>query len=254
VKKVEFNVLTHKCDDPNCRYRTIDYQIELEEKYAEIELITYAINRNPYKWRILREYLLHFLLSLNFTKRNWRGIGNMRIEDFITLASYIFPDDYYVRLQSLEEVDEVMHLEDFVKLLHSEHKAGNQDGWKGLMVKRKPRMFHHSIFYNPFWFDYRRSQEKSELFGSSGGKVEVFLDMLYEISPEIIKRYVKMVKIDEDEPEEWAYIYLSKELGKCIQEAFWSREIDLISASDMIRYRLKYDKSCIERLADSLNA
>jgi hypothetical protein len=257
MKKVEINVFTHKCDDPNCRYRIIDYQIKLKEKYAEIELITYVIHRNPYKWRVLREYLLHFLLSLNFTRSNWQSIGNMCIEDFITLASYIFPEDYHVRLQSLEEVDKVMHLEDFVKLLHSEHKAGNNqiDGWKGLMVKREPRMFHpHSIFYNPFWFDYRRSQEKSELIKSSGGEVEGFLDMLYEISPELIKRYVEKVEIDEDEPERWAYIYLSKKLRKYIQKAFWSREIDLISASDTIRYSLKYDKSCIERLADSLNA
>ncbi len=84
--------------------------------------------------------------------------------------------------------------------------------------------------------------------------MEGFLDMLYEISPELIKRYVEKIEIDEDKPELWAYIYLSKELRKCIQKAFWSREIDLISASDMIRYSLKYDKSCIERLADSLNA
>jgi thiamine kinase-like enzyme len=250
MKKVEVHVFTHKCNGPICRYCSVDYHIKLKEKYAEIELITFVIHRNPYKWRVLREYLLGFLLSLNLRQ------GNMRIEDFITLASYIFPEDYHIRLQSLEEVDEFMHLENFVKLLHSEHKAGNQiDGWKGLMVKRKPRMFDsHSIFYNPFWFDYRRSQEKSKLIESSSGEVEGFLNMLYEISPELIKRYVEKVEIDEDEPEQWARIYLSKKLRKCIQKAFWSREIDLISASDTIRYSLKYDKSCIERLADSLNA
>jgi len=252
MKKVEIKVFTHECDTPNCRYRSIDYQIKLEEKYAEIELITYTKHRNPYKWTVLREYLLHFLLSLNFT-RNCQG--NMRIEDFITLASYIFPEDYHIRLQSLETVDEFMHLEDFVKLLHPEHKAGNQiDGWKGLMVKRGPRMFYlYSIFYNPFWFDYRKSQEESVRIKSSSGEVERFLDMLYEISPELIKRYVEQVEIDENEPERLAYIYLSEELRKCIQKSIWSREIDLISASDTIRYILKYDKSCIERLADSLN-
>lgn len=254
MRKVEIDVYTHKCDDPNCRYRSIDYKITLKEEYAEIDLIIYAIYRNPYKWRVIRKYLLHFLLSLNFRRPNWQGIGNMRIEDFITLASYIFPEDYHIRLQNLEEVDEVMYLEDFVKLLHSE-KAENQNGWKGLMLKRKPRLFYpHSIFYNPFWFDYRTSQKESFLIGSSGGEVEGFLDMLYEINPELIKRHVEKVKIDEDDPEQWANIYLSEDLRKCIQEAFWSREIDLISATDIIRYNLKYDKSCNQRLADSLNA
>jgi len=256
MKKVEINVLTHKCGDPNCRHISIDYQVKLKEKYAEIELIIFAIHRNPYKWRVLREYLLHFLLSLNFTKRNWYSqcTGNMHIEDFITLASYIFPEDYHVRLQSLEEVDEFMHLEDFVKLLHPEHKNNQIDGWKGLMVKRKPRMFdHHSIFYNPFWFDYR-NQEKSVRIASSSGEIKEFLDMLFKINPELIKRYVEKIEIDEDEPERWACIYLSKELRKCIQKAIWSRKIDLIYGSDMIKYILKYDKSCIERLADSLNA
>jgi len=255
MKKVEINVLTHKCGDSNCRHISIDYRIKLKEKYAEIELIIFAIRRNPYKWRVLREYLLHFLLSLNFTKRNYHYQGgNMHIEDFITLASYIFPEDYHIRLQSLETVDEFMHLEDFVKLLHPEHKANQIDGWKGLMVKRGPRMFDfHSIFYNPFWFDYRRSQEKSVRIVSSNGEIKEFLDMLYEINPELIKRYVEKVEIDEDEPELWAHIYLSKELRKCIQKAFWSEKIDLIRGSDTIRYVLKYDKSCIERLADSLN-
>lgn len=254
MKKVRIAVFTHRCDDPNCRHKNIDYEVELREEYAEITLISYAIHRNPYKWRVLREYLLDWLLSLNFTKRDWEGIGNMRIEDFIALASYIFPEDYHVRLKSVE-IDEVMHLEDFVKLLHPEHKAGNNqiDGWKGLMVKRKPRMFHpHSIFYNPFWLDYRRSQEDNGLIESSGGKIEKFLGILYEISPEIIKRYVEKVEIDEDEPDRWGYIYLHERLKGCIEEAWWSREVCLISASDTVRSRLVYDKSCIEKLAEEL--
>jgi hypothetical protein len=178
----------------------------------------------------------------------------MRIEDFITLASYIFPKDYHVRLKSLE-IDEVMYLEDFVKLLHPENQVVVEDGWKGLMLKREPAMFRpHSEFYNPFWFDYRNKDIESELIESSGGRVEDFLDMLYEMNPEIIKRYIEKVEIDEDEPMRWGYIYLHKKLRRCIKEAWWSREVCLISASDTIRSSLKYDKSCIEKLAEELAA
>jgi hypothetical protein len=255
MRTVWFWVFTHECSDPDCRYKRIDYEIRLTEKYAEITLITFAINRNPYRSKVVREYLLPFLLSLKSTKKNWKGIGNMQIEDFITLASYIFPDDYHARLQSLE-MDEVPYLEDFVKLLHPEHNAGTRtqvSGWKGLMVKRGPAMFRsYNKFYNPFWFDYRNKNTDSKLIESSSGKVEEFLNMLYEINPEIIKRYIEKVEIDENEPEWRGCIYLDKKLKRCIKQARWSREIDLISASDTIRYCLKYDKSCIEKLAEEL--
>jgi hypothetical protein len=181
------------------------------------------------------------------------GIGNMQIEDFITLASYIFPDDYHMRLQSLEKIDEVMHLEDFVKLLHLEHNAETQtqvSGWKGLMLKREPTIFSYTEFYNPFWFDYRNKEVSSRRIDSSSDKVEEFLNMLYEINPEIIKRYIEKVRIDENELH--GRIYLHKNLKKCIKQARWSRVIDLRVGSDTIRYCLEYDKSCIEKLAEEL--
>jgi hypothetical protein len=91
MRTVRIHVYTHKCH-PNCEHRDIDYEIELREEYAEITLITYGIAINPYKWKILRQYLLRFLLSLNSKRRDWEGIGNMRIQDFLILSFYIFLD------------------------------------------------------------------------------------------------------------------------------------------------------------------
>jgi len=253
MKKVNISLLTHRCGDPNCEYKYPDYELNLTEKHVEITFMRNSLRKNPYKWKLNREYLLDWLLSLNFTKSNWKGVGHLRIEDFITLASYIFPDDYHIRLRSVE-LDEAMNLEDFIKLLHPEHKnQDGQDGWKSLMVKREPRMFHpHTTFYNPFWFDYRNKNINSKLIESSSGRIEEFLNMLYEISPLLLKKYIEKVEIDEDEPERWGYIYLHKKLKNCVEEAWWSREVCLISASDTIRSRLKYDKSCIERSAEEL--
>lgn len=249
---VEIVLLTHKCNDVNCEHALVSYEIKLKEYYAEAKLIRYGLKQNPYKFKIDRGFFLDWLLSLNPTKMTL--IGNMRLEDFITLASYIFPD-YHARLRSLEEVDEIMHLEDFVKLLHyvPDADAEIQSGWRKLMIKRGPAMFRpHSEFYNPNWFDYRNRKVDSKLIESSTEKIEEFLNTLYEINPEIIRKYIERVDIDEDKDWFYGHIYMHNKLKRCIKEAWWSGEVCLISASNTIRYRLKYDKTCIEKLAEEL--
>jgi hypothetical protein len=117
--------------------------------------------------------------------------------------------------------------------------------WKDLfIVKEKAKAFKpHTVFYNT------KFSGESVLVESSGKRVEKFLNLLYDVNPELIKEHVEIVEIDEDEPTRWAYIYVSEQLAKCITKTSWERITDMISATDIITAKLEYDLECIKKLA-----
>jgi hypothetical protein len=121
--------------------------------------------------------------------------------------------------------------------------------WRELLVvKEKPRAFKPHTTYHNLSF----SNSSTSIIKSSGKRIEKFLNLLYEINPELIRKFVEMVEIDDDEPIRWAYVYVSEELAKCITKASWERITDLISATDIITAKLDYDLSCVKRLAEKL--
>jgi len=250
--------------------KDVDYKITLYQNYADVEIYTPRMfkenwDRIPSKARIKRDDFVYWILSLNKKERKFLDakLGNFTIGDFIAVVSYIFEDEFYEKLKALERayseevfgIYERMSLTDLENLVVLDKVDVEIKGWKDLMLKEKPRMFHpHSIFYNPFFYHYKNKDiNKTKLIESSTEDIEDFLNFLFKTNPEIIKKYIEKVEIDEDKDWQFGYIHLHPKLKRCIKEAWWSREICLVSASDTVRSRLKYDKDCVMRLAEELD-
>ncbi len=247
----------------------VDYKIILKPSHAIVKIYTPSIYgkniKRPSIAKVNREDFLYWLLSLNKKERKFLAkLGNFMMHDFLTIVSYVFEEDFYQRLKIFEKiygeepfgVYERMSLIDLENLATLDKENVEVKGWKDLMIKQRPRVFHPwSVFYNPFWYHYENKDvHKSELIESSTEDIEDFLNFLFKISPDLVKRYIEIVKIDEDKDWLFGCIYLHPKLKSCIKEAYWSREVDLISASDTIRSRLKYDKDCIMRLAEEFSS
>ena len=248
----------------------VDYEIVLKPSHAVVKIYTPGIYGKDFKRpsiaRVNREDFLYWLLSLNKEERKFLDakLGNFMMRDFLAIVSYVFEEDFYQRLKTFEKkygeepfgVYERMSLIDLERLVLLDKEEIEIRGWKDLMIREKPRMFHpHSVFYNPFFYHYRNDDiHKTKLIESSTEDIEDFLNFLYQTSPEIIKKYVEIVKVDEDKDWQFGYIYVHQKLNKCIKEAWWSREICLVAASDIVRSRLMYSKECIEKLADELES
>ncbi len=245
----------------------VDYEIILKPSHAIVKICTPAIYgksvKKPSIAKISREDFIYWLLSLNRKERKFLDakLGNFMMHDFLAIVSYVFEEDFYQRLKAYEklygnDIYERMSLADLENLatIYEFEKEEEVKDWKDLMIKEKSRAFHpHAVFYNPFWYHYKNKDVcNSKLIESSTEDIEEFLNFLFEISPDLVKRYIEIVKIDEDKDWMFGYIYLHQKLKRCIKEAYWSREVDLISASDTVRSRLKYDKDCIMRLAEEL--
>jgi len=248
----------------------IDYEITLKPTYAEVKIYTPSIYgkevKRPSYAVIYREDFIYWLLSLNKKVRKFLDakFGNFMMHDFLAIVSYVFEEDFYQRLKVLEEAyrDDVYGIYERMSLIDLENLAtldldnNNVEikNWKDLMIKEKARAFHpHSIFYNPFFYHYENEDiYKTRLIESSTEDIEEFMNFVYEVSPDIIKKYVEKVEVDEEEPERWAYVFVHPRLEQCIKDAYWSREVCLVSASDTVRSWLKYDKDCIMRLAEVL--
>jgi hypothetical protein len=247
---------------------TIDYRITLKPSYAIVEVYTPSIYgrrvKKPSVAKIKKEDFVYWVLSLNKKERKFLDakLGNFMMRDFLTIVSYIFEEDFHTRLKAFEKAygDEVygvyerMSLFDLENLVILDKAEIEIKSWRDLMIRERPRMFHpHSVFYNPFFYHYRNNDiHKTKLIKSSTEDIEDFLNFLYETNPELIKKYVEKVEVDEDALWQYGYIDLHLKLRECIKEAWWSREVCLISASDTVRSRLKYDKECVEKLAKEL--
>ena len=248
----------------------IDYEITLKPTYAEVKIYTPSVYgkevKRPSYAIIYREDFLYWLLSLNKKERKNSDakLGNFMMHDFLAIVSYVFEEDFYQRLKVLEEAyrDDVYGIYERMSLIDLENLAtldldnNNVEikNWKDLMIKEKARAFHpHSIFYNPFFYHYENEDiYKTRLIESSTEDIEEFMNFVYEVSPDIIKKYVKKVEVDEDASWQYGYISLHPKLKSCIKDVYWSREVCLVSASDTVKSWLKYDKDCIMRLAEEL--
>jgi hypothetical protein len=277
MKKVYMHVraFSYKTKYDSTEHETVDYVITLKPTFADVKILT----PNRFKGcgmggsggsfaRIRRNDFLYWVLSLNkegykFWEMKYGHFST--IGDFIAVVSYIFKEDFHQRLKTYEkhyaddikERMDLIDLQNLVSLTMSPVYIPEEieiKSWKDLMIKQKARAFHpHAIYYNPFFYHYKNKDvHKSKLIESSTEKVEDFLDTLYEVSPEVVKRYVEKVEIDEDVPDRWAYVFVHPKLKQCIKDAYWSREVCLISASDTVRSKLKYDKDCVMRLAEEL--
>jgi hypothetical protein len=270
MRKVYLTVEAYKYTEHGERLsKEVDYKITLYQNYANVEIFTPRMfkenwDRIPSKTRIKRDDFVYWILSLNKTERKFLSakLGNFTIGDFIAIVSYIF-DEFYEKLKALEKayaeetfgIYERMSLTDLENLVVLDKIDVEIKSWKDLMLREKPRMFHpHSIFYNPFFYHYENKDvNKTKLVESATEDIEMFLNFLFETNPEIIKNCIELVKIDEDASWQFGYIHLHPKLRKCIKDAYWSREVCLISASDTVRSWLKYDKDCIMRLSEELN-
>jgi hypothetical protein len=188
----------------------VDYKITLHQNYANVEILTPRMfkrnwDRIPSKARIKRDDFVYWLLSLNKKERKFLDakLGNFTIGDFIAVVSYIFKDEFYEKLKALERayseevfgIYERMSLTDLENLVVLDKLDVEIKSWKDLMLREKPRMFHpHSIFYNPFFYHYKnKNVNKTKLVESTTEDIEMFLNFLFEINPEIIK-YVEKLK------------------------------------------------------------
>jgi len=279
MRKVYMHVraFSYKTKYDSTEHETVDYKITLKPTFADVKILT----PNRFKVcgmggsggsfaRISRNDFLYWVLSLNkegykFWKTKYGHFYS--ISDFIAVVSYIFEEDFYQRLKTYEkhyaddirERMDLIDLQNLVSLTMSPVYIPEEieiKSWKDLMIREKARAFRpHSVFYNPFWYHYKNENKdvaNSKLITSSTEDIEDFLDFVYEVSPDIIKKYIEKIEIDEDKNWQYGNIFLHPKLKSCIKDVYWSREICLVSASDMLKYWLKYNKNCIMRLAEEL--
>jgi hypothetical protein len=250
----------------------VDYEITLKPSHAIVKIYTpiYGKEGGDFLRRrvkrpsiaiVNREDFLHWLLSLNKKERKFLDakLGNFMMYDFLTIMSYVFEEDFHQRLKTFEKiygeepfgVYERMSLTDLENLATLDKENIEVRNWRDLMIRQRPRAFHpHAIYYNPFFYHYKNKDiHKTKLIESSTEDIEDFLDFVYEVSPDIIKKYVEKVEVYEDRSWQYGYIFLHPKLKSCIKDAYWSREVCLVSASDTVRSWLKYDKDRVMRLA-----
>jgi hypothetical protein len=252
---------------------TVDYEINLKPSRAIVKIYTPGIYgkedrvKRPSIAVIDREDFLYWLLSLNKKERKFLDskLGNFMMHDFLTIVSYVFEQDFHQRLKTFEKIHaeepfgiyermSLTDLENLATLDKEDIENIEVKNWRDLMIRQRPMLFHpHAIYYNPFFYHYKNEDiHKTKLVESSTEDIEQFLNFVCEISHDIIKKYVEKVEIDENRDWQYGYIFLHPKLKQCIKDAYWSREVCLISASDTVRSWLKYDKDCITRLAEEL--